>query len=218
MMPLCLIDPNVQYRDDNTDICEYAQAYHGCKNSICTIQERLTIAEIRETIHFAYQSESLAVVYASYVWSGEVQNTLLKVLEEHSSSVAFVLIAPYRSVFLDTLVSRCRIVYVQETDIPLYRLDLYRQDYTQRMASIKSFQEDSQHITVSDILSDMHKKYAQSGVSRQVYAQILTTLQKLLEYEHKGIVPQGYLVEQALLLIPPWDMPEEKETLDTSIA
>ncbi|MDZ4228202.1 MAG: hypothetical protein U1E54_03075 [Candidatus Levybacteria bacterium] len=84
------------------------------------------VRSIQKTILLKpFRGKTKAVIIDAYENIGhEAQNALLKILEEPPSNTIIVIMAAKQELFLPTIISRCKVIILQEKEIKLTQNDL----------------------------------------------------------------------------------------------
>ncbi len=81
----------------------------------------LSVSQIRDVRTEAFvkahsAANKIFIIEEAHRMNEQAQNALLKVLEEPPKNVIFILLVPSKTVLLDTIISRCVLLSVQESD------------------------------------------------------------------------------------------------------
>jgi len=192
----------VQIQLDQEEACvsEYADAHKISSSWIFHIRpelKELSIKQVRDIqaeLRFAGSAPRLFVLHEFDTASAEVQNALLKSLEEHEETIHFLLLVRNQYSALPTIISRCEVVvrFEQEDKIKPATSISEQEPENNKLVGVKTSIEAQE--LMDALIARERKSLRESGDSKRIRT-LLRLRNSLL---HNQITPQS-IADMAIL-------------------
>lgn len=108
------------------EVQKILKTYKYTKTQNYNIAKIEDVRNLRDLLKFSYSERTLIRIDNFHLASEEAQNSFLKNLEEPQENIGFLLTANSKEVILDTIVSRCRVIFTIEPTWDLETLEFVR--------------------------------------------------------------------------------------------